>query len=46
MDVSVGKIKFSNSNDFCLIGGINVIEDFESTLNAAKHYKEVCKNQI
>jgi len=43
MDVSVGKIKFSNSNDFCLIGGINVIEDFESTLNAAKHYKEVCK---
>ena len=43
MDVSVGKIKFSNSNEFCLIGGINVIEDFESTLNAAKHYKEVCK---
>ena len=37
MDVSVGKIKFSNNANFCLIGGINVIEDYESTLNAAKH---------
>ncbi len=43
MDVSVGKIKFSNSKDFCLIGGINVLEDYHSALNAAKHYKEVCK---
>ena len=43
MDVLVGKIKFSNSKDFCLIGGINVLEDYNSALNAAKHYKEVCK---
>ena len=43
MDVSVGKIKFSNKANFSLIGGINVIEDYESTLNAAKHYKNVCK---
>ena len=43
MDVSVGKIQFSNSKDFCLIGGINVLEDYDSALNAANHYKEVCE---
>lgn len=43
MDVLVDKIKFSNSDNFCLIGGINVIEDYDSALYAAKYYKEVCK---
>ena len=43
MDVLVGKIRFSNSSNFCLIGGINVLEDYESALQTAKHYKEVCR---
>ncbi len=43
MDVFVGNIRFSNSTNFCLIGGINVLEDYDSTLYAAKHYQEVCK---
>ena len=43
MDVLVGKIRFSNSSNFCLIGGINVLEDYESALQTAKYYKEVCR---
>ena len=43
MDVLVGNIKFSNSSNFCLIGGVNVLEDYDSALYAAKHFKEVCK---
>tara|TARA_Y100000589_G_scaffold175238_1_gene166323 strand:+ start:1711 stop:2553 length:843 start_codon:yes stop_codon:yes gene_type:complete len=42
MDVLVGKIKFSNNNNFCLIGGINVLEDYDSAINTAKYYKYVC----
>ena len=42
MDVLVGKIKFSNSSNFCLIGGINVLEDYNSALHTAKHFKDVC----
>ena len=42
MDVSVGEIKFSNSSGFCLIGGINVLEDYKSALHTAKHFKDVC----
>ncbi len=42
MDVLVGKIKFSNNNNFCLIGGINVLEDYDSAINTAKYYKDVC----
>ena len=43
MEINVGNIKFSNEKDFVLIGGINVLEDFNSTLYAAKHYFEVCR---
>ena len=43
MNVLVGKINFSNSANFCLIGGINVLEDFDSALYTASYYKEVCK---
>ena len=43
MDVIVGKIRFSNNDDFRLIGGINVLEDYDSALYAASQYKEVCK---
>ena len=42
MDVLVGKIKFSNSSNFCLIGGINVLEDYNTALHTAKHFKDVC----
>ena len=43
MDVLVGKIRFSNNSNFCLIGGINVLEDYESAIQTAKHYKEAYK---
>ena len=43
MDVSVGQIKFSNKKNFVLIGGLNVLEDFNTSLFAAEHFKEVCK---
>ena len=42
MEVSVGKIKISNKNDFVLIGGINVLEEYETTFEIAKYFKEVC----
>ena len=42
MDIKVRNIKFSNDKSFVLIGGINVLEDYESALFAARHFKEVC----
>ena len=42
MEVSVGNIKISNKNDFVLIGGINVLEEYETTIEIAKYFKEVC----
>ena len=42
MEVIAGKIKFSNNKKFNLIGGINVLEDYDSALHAAEHFKEVC----
>ena len=42
MDIKVRNIEFSNDKSFVLIGGINVLEDYESALFAAKHFKEVC----
>ena len=42
MIVEVGKIQFSNKNDFVLIGGLNVLEDFDSALYVATYFKEVC----
>jgi len=44
MEVSAGKIKFSNDKKFNLIGGINVLEDYDSALYAAEHFKEVCNS--
>lgn len=41
--VRLGGISFSNSHPFVLIGGINVLENKEFTLDVAKHYKDVCK---
>ncbi len=40
--VQLENIVFSNKSNFVLIGGINVIEDKQSTLEISKHYKKVC----
>jgi len=42
MDIKVRNIEFSNDKSFVLIGGLNVLEDYESALFAARHFKEVC----
>ena len=42
MDIKVRNIEFSNDKSFVLIGGLNVLEDYESALSAARHFKEVC----
>ena len=43
--VSIPKysLNFSNDNEFSLIGGINVIEDKNLTLEIASEYKRVCE---
>ncbi len=41
--VRLGDISFSNSRPFVLIGGINVLENEEFTLDVANHYKTICK---
>lgn len=41
--VRLGDISFSNNRPFVLMGGINVLETKEFTLDVAKHYKDVCK---
>ena len=40
--VNVGSIVFANNNPFVLIGGINVLENLDFTLDVAGHYKTVC----
>ena len=40
--INLDNIVFSNNSNFVLIGGINVLEDEESTLEIANHYKNVC----
>ena len=40
--VNLDNIFFSNKAPFVLIGGINVLEDEDSALEIAKHYKKVC----
>ena len=42
MLIKVNNIEFSNEKDFVLIGGINVLEDFDTALYTAQHFKEVC----
>ena len=36
-------ITISNQSEFTLIGGINVIENYDLTLNIAKEYKRICE---
>ena len=40
--VNLDNILFSNKSNFVLIGGINVLEDEESTLEIADYYKKIC----
>lgn len=41
--IKLGKINFDNREPFKLIGGINVIENRNFTLDCASHYVEICK---
>ena len=41
-EVRVGDITFANDAPFVLVGGINVLESEQFTLDAAAHYAEVC----
>ena len=42
--VRLGDIEFGNEHPFVLLGGINVLESKEFTLEVAFHYKKVCQN--
>ena len=41
--VKLDTISFANDHPFVLIGGINVLEDLDFTLNVAGEYNKVCK---
>ena len=41
--VKLDTISFANDQPFVLIGGINVLEDLDFTLNVAGEYNKVCK---
>lgn len=41
-EVRVGGIKFANDAPFVLVGGVNVLESEQFTLDVAAHYAEVC----
>ena len=40
--VKLGDLTFSNENPFVLIGGVNVLESREFSIEVAGHYSEVC----
>jgi 2-dehydro-3-deoxyphosphooctonate aldolase (KDO 8-P synthase) len=41
-EVRVGEITFANDAPFVLVGGVNVLESEQFTLDVAGHYAEVC----
>lgn len=41
--VNLGNIVFSNDQPFVLIGGVNVLENLDFALDAAKQFKTVCE---
>ena len=41
--VTLGSITFANDAPFVLIGGINVLESADFTLEVASQYKEICR---
>ena len=42
--VRLGAIEFGNERPFVLLGGINVLESKQFTIDVAEHYKNVCQN--
>lgn len=42
-EVRVGDITFANEAPFVLVGGVNVLESEQFTVDVAAHYAEVCK---
>ena len=42
-EVRVGDITFANDAPFVLVGGVNVLESEQFTVDVAAHYAEVCK---
>lgn len=41
MMIKINEIEVANEKPFVLFGGINVLEDLDSTLHAAEHYVRV-----
>ena len=41
--VRLGAIEFGNERPFVLLGGINVLESKQFTIDVARHYKNVCE---
>lgn len=41
MDIHIQNLTISNQRPFTLFGGINVLEDLDSTLRAAEHYVKI-----
>lgn len=41
-EVRIGDITFANNAPFVLVGGVNVLESEQFTLDVAAHYAEVC----
>ena len=42
-EVRIGDITFANDAPFVLVGGVNVLESEQFTVDVAAHYAEVCK---
>ena len=42
MNFNLGDIKFSNDDNFVLLGGINVLESNDFAIDVAGTYKQVC----
>lgn len=43
MDIKINDITLGNNSPFVLFGGINVLEDLDSTLQTCAHYVEVTR---
>ena len=42
MAIKLCDFTIANDRPFTLLGGINVLEDLDFTLQCSKHYKNVC----
>ena len=41
-EVRIGDITFANNAPFVLVGGVNVLESEQFTLDVAAHHAEIC----